>query len=81
MQFGMCHRGGVEDTRLEAKAKAKETKNIRSQAKAKDNLSETDHLEAKGRNARGQGQGPRTQPQVFSKKKVFKTVFQAIFNL
>ena len=29
----------------------------------------TDPLEAKDRNARGQGQGPRTQPQVFSKKK------------
>ena len=26
-------------------------------------------------------QGPRTQPQVFSKKKVFKKVFQAISNL
>ena len=41
-------RGGVEDTRLEAKAK--------------DSLSEDRH-------SRGQGQGPRTQPQVFSKKK------------
>ena len=29
----------------------------------------TDPLEAKDRNARGQGQEPRTQPQVFSKKK------------
>ena len=29
----------------------------------------TDPLEAKDRNARGQGQGPRTQPQGFSKKK------------
>ena len=41
----------------------------------------TEPLEAKDRNARGQGQGPRTQPQVFSKKKVFKKVFQAISNL
>ena len=44
----------------------------------------TDPLEAKERNARGQGQGPRTQPQAFSKKKkkkVFKKVFQAISNL
>ena len=31
----------------------------------------TDPLEAKDRNARGQGQVPRTQPQVFSKKKKF----------
>ena len=29
----------------------------------------TDTLEAKNRNARGQGQGPRTQAQVLSKKK------------
>ena len=35
----------------------------------------TDPLEAKDRNAQGQGQGLRTQPQVFSKKKVFKKVF------
>ena len=40
-------------------------------------LPRTDPLEAKDRNARGQGQGPRTQPQVFSerKKKVFKKSF------
>ena len=29
----------------------------------------TEPLEAKDRNARGQGQGPRTQAQVLSKKK------------
>ena len=38
----------------------------------------TDTLEAKDRNARGQGQGPRIQEQVLSKKKVFTKVFQAI---
>ena len=46
----------------------------------------TDTLEAKDRNARGQGQGPRTQAQVLSKisgdlqkkKKVFTKNFQAI---
>ena len=54
----------------------------------------TDPLEAKDRNARGQGQGPRTQAQVLSKKnkglhknfsgdlqkkkKVFTKIFQAI---
>ena len=61
-------RSGVEDTRLEAKAKDTKKK---SEAKAKDSLSEdrTDPLEAKDRNARGQGRRPRTQPQVFSKKK------------
>ena len=40
-------RGGVEDTTLEAKAKAKDTK--KSEAKAKDSLSEDRH-------SRGQGQ-------------------------
>ena len=41
----------------------------------------TDILEAKDRHSRGQSQGPRTQPQVFSeKKKVFKKVFQAFSN-
>ena len=59
-------RGGVEDTRLEAKAKAKDTKKIRGQGQA---FPRTDTLEAKDRNARGQGQGPRTQAQVLSKKK------------
>ena len=66
-------RGGVEDTRLEAKAK--DTK--KSMAKAKDSLSED-------RTSRGQGQEcsrPRTQAQAFSKKKkVFKNFFQAISN-
>ena len=39
----------------------------------------TEPLEAKDRNARGQGQGPRTQAQVLSKKKkVFTKIFQAI---
>ena len=39
-------------------------------------LPRTDSLEAKDRNARGQGKGPRTQGQVFSKrKKVFKQIF------
>ena len=38
-----------------------------------------DTLEAKDRNARGQGQGPRTQAQVLSKKKkVIPKIFQAI---
>ena len=37
-------------------------------------------LEAKDRNARGQGQRPRTQAQVLSKKKkkIFTKIFQAI---
>ena len=46
-------RGGVEDTRLEAKAK--DTKKFRGQGQV--------------RPSGGQGQGPRTQTQVFFKKK------------
>ena len=67
-------RDGVEDIRLEAK----DTK--KSEARAKDSLSED-------RTSRGQGQEcsrPRTQAQVFSKKKKKKTsskiFFQAISN-
>ena len=56
-------RGGVEDTRLEAKANDTQ-KNPRPSTA----LPRTDSLEAKNRNARGQGQGPRTQAQVFSEK-------------
>ena len=71
-------RGGVEDTRLEAKAK--DTKKIRGQGQGQpfrgQTLSRprTGMLEAKDRNARGQG--PRTQAQVLSKKKeVFTKIF------
>ena len=73
-------RGGVEDTRLEAKAK--DTKKIRGQGQGQpfrgQTLSRprTGMLEAKDRNARGQGQGPRTQAQVvYKKKKVSTKIF------
>ena len=56
-------RGGIEDTRLEAKAKDRK----KSEAKAKDRKKS----EAKDRNARGENLGPRTQAQMFSKKKNF----------
>ena len=62
----LISRGGVEDTSLEAKAKDTK-KNPRPRPRTA--FSRTDPLEAQDRNARGQGQGPRTQPQVFSKKK------------
>ena len=52
-------RGGVEDTRLEAKAK--DTTKLRGQGQGQP---------FRGQTPRGQGQGPRTQLQVFSKKKV-----------
>ena len=66
-----CHpasRGGVEDIGLEAKAK--DTKNPRPRTA----LPRIDPLEAKHRNARGQGQGPRTPAQVFSKKSFFQAI-------
>ena len=70
MIFNIFNRGGVEDTRLEAKAKAKDTK--KSEAKDKDSPSED-------RPSRGQGQEcsrPRTQAQVFSKKWSSKQFFR-----
>ena len=57
-------RGGVEDTRLEAKAK-----DTKKNPRPRTAFPRTDTLEAKDRNARGQGQGPRTLAQVLSKKK------------
>ena len=71
--FVIIDRGGVEDTRLEAKAK--DTK----KSEAKDSLSEDRH-------SRGQGQErsrprPRTKDtsaSALQKKKVFTKIFQAI---
>ena len=80
MYFSVITRGEVEDTRLEAKAK--DTKKIRGQGQGQpfrgQTLSRprTGMLEAKDRNARGQGQEPRTQAQVLlKKKKVFTKIF------
>ena len=69
LYFGLklLRRGGVEDTRLEAKAK--DTKKIRGQGQGQPFRGQTLSIEAKDRNTRGQGQGPRTQAQVLSKKK------------
>ena len=82
-------RGGVEDTRLEAKAKdtkkseAKDTKNPRPRTA----FPRTDILEAKGRNARGQGHKRKCSPkkkkrssQKFFKRSPQKNVFQKIFQ-
>ena len=71
----MKTRGGVEDTRLEAKAK--DTKKIRGQGQPfrGQNLSRprTGMLEAK---AKDRGHRRKRSP----KKKVFKNIFQAISN-
>ena len=69
----MISSGGVEDTRLEAKAKDKK-KNPRPRPRTA--FPKTDTLEAKDRNARGQGQGH--QRKYSPKKKVFTKIFQAI---
>ena len=61
-KFENNSRGGVEDTRLEAKDTKKNPRPRPGTA-----FPRTDTLEAKDRNARGQG--PRTQAQVLSKNK------------
>ena len=79
-------RGGVEDTRIEVN-----TKETKKNPRPRTALPRTDPLEAKDRNARGQG--PTTQGQVFSekkglqkffsgdlKKKSLQKFFQAFFN-
>ena len=74
-------RGGVEDIRLEAKAKDP-PKKTRPKSRPRTALPRTDLLEAKDRTARGQGQGPRTQAacvlQKKEKKRSSKIFFQAI---
>ena len=66
--------GGVEDTRLEAKAR------IQKNPRPRTVFPKTDPLKAKDRNARGQG--PRTQALVFSKekKRSLKNNLQAILK-
>ena len=63
---------GVESRTQDSRPRTTTQKN----PKPRTALPRTDPLEAKDRNARGQGQGSRTQAQVFSKKKVFKNFFQ-----
>ena len=64
-------RGGIEDIRLEAKAKDTKKNPMPRPWTA---FPRTDTLEAKDRNARGQG--PRKQAQVLSKKKFSKKFFK-----
>ena len=70
-------RGGVEDTRLEAKAKAKDTKKIRGQGQGQpfrgQTLSRprTGMLEAK---AKDQGHKRKCSPKKEKKKKVFTKI-------
>ena len=65
----MPTRDGVEDTRLEAKAKAKDTKKSEAKAKANDSLFED-------RPSRGQGQVPNTAAGALQKKRSSKKFFR-----
>ena len=77
---GLFSRGGVEDTRLEAKAK--DTKKPRPRPRTA--FPRTDTLEAKDRNARGQGaiskKKKKRSSQKFFKRSPQKNVFQKIFQ-
>ena len=67
LTFTVSLRGGVEDTRLEARAKANDTKKIRGQGQ--------ECSRPRSRTSKD------TAACVLQKKKVFKKVFQAISNL
>ena len=57
-------------------SRPKKQKKSEAKSRPRTDLPRTDPLEAKDRNARGQG--PRTQAQVLYKKKVFKNFFLVI---
>ena len=72
-------RGGVEDTRLEAKAKAKDTKKIRGQGQGQPFRGQTLSRPRTGMlEAKAKDQGPKAQVLSKKKKKVFTKIFQAI---
>ena len=71
----LCYSADVDSRTQGSRPRPRTQKNPRPRTA----LPRTDPLEAKDRNARGQGQGPRTLAQVFSKKeKVFKKFVSAI---
>ena len=71
-------RGGVEDTKLEAKANAKDTKKIRGQGQRQPFRGQTLSRPRTGiLEAKDQGHKRKCSP----KKKVFKIFFQVISNL
>ena len=75
LHFGLIigARGGVEDTRLEAKAK--DTKKIRGQGQVQPFRGQT-----LSRPRRGMLEAKDTGASALQKKKVFKNIFQAISN-
>ena len=68
----VLNRGGVEDTRLEAKAKDTKKK---PGPRPRTAFPRTDTLEAKDRNARDQGQGPKDTSASALQKKRFSQKF------
>ena len=79
LTFILFTRGAVEDIRLEAKIKAKDTKKIEAK-RPRTVLPRTDPFKAKGRNGRGQGQGLKnTGANVLQKKKKRKKRSSKIF--
>ena len=71
-------RGGVEDTRLEAKAKAKDTK--KSEAKAKDRFYDDRHSRGQGQEcSRSRSKTKDTNTSILQKK-VYKNFFQGLQN-
>ena len=78
---GKCHYGNQQRWSRGHKARGQgqgHKKNPRPRPRTA--FSRTDLFEAKDKNARSQGQEPRTQPQVFSKKKVFQIFFSGNFQ-
>ena len=72
-------RGGVEDTRLEAKAKAKDTKKIRGQGQGQPFRGQTLSRPRTGMlEAKAKDQGHKAQVLSKKKKEVFTKIFQAI---
>ena len=79
-------RGGVEDTRIEVK-----TKETKKNPRSRTAFPRTDPLEAKDRNARGQGHKGKCSPKkkglqkffqaFFNKKRLLKSFFQAIYKI
>ena len=83
IKVAIIARGGVEDTRLEAKAKAKDTKKIRGQGQGQPFRGQTLSRPRTGMlEAKAKDQGHKAQvlskKKKKKKKKVFTKIFQAI---
>ena len=77
--FRFIFRGGVEDTRLEAKIRAKNKKKSEANAKAKDSHSEDRHFWGQGQEcSRPRPRTKNTSASALKKKTVFTKIFQAI---